>query len=75
VTYRIPVNGLGKASRLDIALELFQEMENEAHFRRVFSLVSMNTAHSAMDDLCKTGLLIEAWGCNLIVVTFNLLLQ
>jgi len=51
VTYRIPVNGLGKASRLEISLELFQEMENEAYFRRVFSLVSMNTAHSAMDDL------------------------
>jgi pentatricopeptide repeat protein len=59
VTYRIPVNGLGKASRLDIALELFQEMENEAYLRSVFSLVFMNTAHSAMDDLCKTGLLIE----------------
>jgi pentatricopeptide repeat protein len=32
VTYRIPVNGLGNASKLDIALELFQEMENDAYF-------------------------------------------
>jgi len=39
VTYRILINGLGKASILDVGLGCSQEMEKEAYFGWVLSLV------------------------------------
>jgi pentatricopeptide repeat protein len=39
MTDRILINGLGKASIMDVALACSQDMEKEAYFRWVLSLV------------------------------------